>query len=129
MTRKIQKFLYTIAEILNAWSGMEALVIIYVPSFLENELVSKFMIGDKCDTINPILETYFSKFLEGNNTCLEIQTVLEKGFWLFLVATVFFVILSFVLLKICRNALNERLPEHVKHVKEFLKIKKEERIV
>jgi len=126
MTRKIQKFLYTIAEILNAWSGMEALVIIYVPSFLENELVSKFMIGDKCDTINPILETYFSKFLEGNNTCLEIQTVLEKGFWLFLVATVFFVILSFVLLKICRNALNERLPEHVK---EFLKIKKEERIV
>ena len=105
---------------------MEALVIIYVPSFLENELVSKFMIGDKCDTINPILETYFSKFLEGNNTCLEIQTVLEKGFWLFLVAIVLFVILSFVLLKICRNALNERLPEHVK---EFLKIKKEERIV
>ena len=125
MTRKIQKFLYNIAEILNAWSGIDALVIIYVPSFLEIELFNKFMIGDKCDAIDPILETYFSEFLDGNNTCFKIQTVFEIGFWLLLVATVLFLILSFVLLTIFRNALNERLPDHVK---ELLKIKKEERI-
>ena len=126
MTRKIQKFLYNIAEILNAWCGIDALVIIYVPSFLEIELFNKFMIGDKCDTIDQILETYFSEFLDGNNTCFKIQTVFEIGFWLLLVATVLFLILSFVLLTIFRNALNERLPDHVK---ELLKIKKEERIV
>ena len=111
---------------LNACSGIDALVIIYVPSFLEIELFNKFMIGDKCDAIDPILETYFSEFLDGNNTCFKIQTVFEIGFWLLLVATVLFLILSFVLLTIFRNALNERLPDHVK---ELLKIKKEERIV
>ena len=125
MTRKTQKILYTIAEKLNAWSCIDVFVITAIPSISQIELITKFMVGDKCNTIDPIFEAYFSKYLDGYNTCLKVKIYLEKGFWLFFVAAALFFISSFVILKMCRNALHERLPDHVK---EFVKLEKEEKI-
>ena len=125
MPRKTQTILYAIAEILNAWSCIDVFVIAIVASLTEIEQFTKFIVGDKCNTIDPIIKTYFSKILNGHDTCFQVQTYLEEGCWLFFAAAVSFFISSFVILKVCRNALNERLPDHVK---EFLKMKKEERI-
>ena len=121
MPRKAQKFLYSIAEILNAWSCIDVFVIAIIASIAQISQFAKFMVGDKCDSINPYIQSYFSKTLNGHDTCFEVQTYLEEGCWLFFGAAISFFISSFVILKVCRNALNERLPDHVK---EYLKMKK-----
>ena len=121
MKRKAQKFFYSTAEILNAWSCIDVFVIAIIASLTEITQFTKFIVGDKCDKIDPIIQKYFSKTLDGHDTCFEVQTYLEEGCWLFFAAAISFFISSFVILKVCRNALNERLPEHVK---EYLKMKK-----
>ena len=125
MTRKAQTIIYSIAEILNAWSCIDVFVIAIVASLTEIEQFTKFIVGDKCNSIDPIIKKYFSKILDGHDTCFQVKTYLQEGCWLFFAAAVSFFITSFVILKVCRNALNERLPENVK---EYLKTKKEERI-
>ena len=121
MPRKAQKFLYSIAEILNAWSCIDVFVIAIIASIAQITQFAKFMVGDKCDSIDPLIQKYFSKTLDGHDTCFEVQTYLEKGCWIFFCAAISFFISSFVILKVCRNALNERLPDHVK---EYLRNKK-----
>ena len=121
MPRKAQKFLYSIAEILNAWSCIDVFVIALLAGVLQIAQFAKFMVGDKCDSIDPIIHNYFSKTLDGHDSCFEVQTYLSEGSWLFFSAAITFFIASFVILKVCRNALNERLPDHVK---EYLKMKK-----
>ena len=125
MPRKYQKILYNIAEILNAWSCIDVFVIALIAGVVQIAQFAKFMVGDKCDSIDPIIQSYFSKTLNGHDTCFEVQTYLEKGCWLFFGAAISFFISSFVILKVCRNALNERLPDHVK---EYLKMKKNQSI-
>ena len=121
MSRRAQKFLYSIAEILNAWSCIDVFVIALLASVLQIAQFAEFMVGDKCDSIDPIIHNYFSKTLNGHDSCFEVQTYLLEGSWLFFAAAITFFIASFVILKVCRNALNERLPDHVK---EYLKMKK-----
>ena len=125
MTRKAQTILYTIAEILNAWSCIDVFVIAIIGNLTEIAQFTKFIVGDKCNSIDPIIKKYFSKILDDHDTCFQVKTYLQEGCWLFFAAAVSFFITSFVILKICRNALNERLPEHVK---EYLKMKNDERI-
>ena len=125
MKRKTQKILYKIVEILNAWSCIEVFVLAIISSSIQVDLFTKFIVGDKCNTVNPLLKKYFSKILDGHDTCLEIITKLHEGCWIFVAAAVSFVFTSFVILKVSRNALNERLPEHVK---EYLKMKNEKGI-
>ena len=121
MSRRAQKFLYSIAEILNAWSCIDVFVIALLAGVLQIAQFAKFMVGDKCDSIDPIIHNYFSKTLNGHDSCFEVQTYLLEGSWLFFAAAITFFIASFVILKVCRNALNERLPDHVK---KYLKMKK-----
>ena len=120
MTRKNQKIFYSIGEILNAWSSIDVFVIALLSGVSQIGLFAKFLVGDKCDDINPIIKKYFSKILEGHDTCFEVEADLSGGIWLFLAAAVSLFIISFVILKECRNALNERLPDNVK---EYLKMK------
>jgi hypothetical protein len=122
MPRKYQKILYSIGEILNAWSCIDVFVIAIIAGVAQIGQFAKFLVGDKCNDINPIIEKYFSKTLEGHDTCFEVQTYLSEGCWFFFAAAISFFIASFVILKVCRNALNERLPDNVK---EYLRMKKQ----
>ena len=121
MPRKAQNILYTIAEILNAWSCIDVFVIALIAGVVQIGQFAKFLVGDKCDFIDGIIQDYFYKVLEGHNSCFDVQTYLSEGSWIFFSAAITFFIASFIILKVCRNALNERLPDHVK---EFLKKKK-----
>ena len=124
MPRKAQRILYDIAEVLNAWSCIGVFVIAIFASLLEIGQFAKFMVGDKCDAINPIIQKYFADILGEHDSCFEVQTYLEEGCWLFFCAAISFFVSSFAIMKVCRNSLNERLPDHVK---EYLKMKKRER--
>ena len=78
-------------------------------SLTEIEQFTKFIVGDRCEQIDPIIQKYFTRLLDGYNTCFQVKTYLEEGCWLFFCAAISFFISSFVILKVCRNALNERL--------------------
>ena len=123
LPRKRQNILYNLAEILNAWSCIDVFVIALIAGVVQIGQFAKFLVGDKCDLIDPILKQYFSNILGVHNSYFEVQTYLSEGSWLFFRAVVTFFIASFVILKVCRNALNERLPDHVKEYLEMKKIK------
>ena len=126
LPRKTQMFLYSIIEILDAWSCLDVFVLGIIAALVEIGQFTEFIVGDKCDAINPFIEKYFSKTLEGHNTCFEVQTYLESGCWLLFAAAIIFFISSYFVMRVCRNALNERLPDNVK---EYLKnLEKGERI-
>ena len=109
------------AEILNAWSCLDVFVLSIIAAILQISQFTEFIVGDKCDAINPIVEKYFSDILGGHNTCFEVKAYLESGCWMLFAATIIFYVVTYAVLKICRNALDERLPDNVK---EYLKSKK-----
>ena len=114
LPRKTQKFFYAIIEILNAWSCLDVFVLAIIAAITEIGTFTEFIVGDKCDDINPFISKYFETILEGHNTCFEVQAYLKSGCWLLFVAAITFFITSNYVMKVCRNALNERLPDHVK---------------
>jgi hypothetical protein len=120
LPRKAQKFFYSIAEILNAWSCLDVFVLAIIAAILEIGKFTEFIVGDKCDAINPFIEKYFDKTLDGHNTCFEVKAYLKSGCWLLFIAAIIFLISSNIVMRVCRNALNERLPDNVK---EYLKNK------
>ena len=125
LRRREQKILLIIAEILNAWSCYDVFIIALIATVDGIEKFTNLIIDDKCKGINPFIKNYFSGMLKGNDTCYHVKASTNEGCWLYFSMAVFSLILSFVILNACRNALNERLPEHVK---EYLKIKNEEKI-
>ena len=126
LPRKIQKFFYNIAEILNAWSCLDVFIIAIIAAIMQISQFTGFIVGDKCDAINPFIEKYFYDSLDGYNTCFEVKAELQSGCGILFTAAIMFFILTKIVMKVCRIALNERLPDNVK---EYLKnLKEGERI-
>ena len=121
MPRKAQKVLYSIAEILSAWSCTEVFIIALTASLSGIENFTQFVINDKFGRYQPLVKKYFSGILNGNDTLFKVDPSYKIGFWLYFPGEVFFLITSFTTLIVGRNALNERLPDHVK---DYLKIEK-----
>ena len=118
LPRKAQKFFYSITEILNAWSCLDVFVLAIIAAIVEIGQFTEFIVGDKCDAIDPFIAKYFYKTLDGHNTCFEVRAYLKSGCWILFAAAIIFFISSNIVMKVCRNALDERLPDNVK---EFLK--------
>ena len=114
LPRRVQKIFYAIIEILNAWSCLDVFVLSIIAAITEIGTFTEFIVGDKCDAINPFIDKYFDKKLNGHDTCFEVQAYLREGYWLLFVAAIIFFITSNYVMKVCRNALDERLPDHVK---------------
>ncbi len=124
LSRKIQKFIYTICEILNAWSCIDVFVISIIAAIVEISQFTAFIVGDKCDFINPFLAKFFDNTLNGHDTCFEVEAYLQSGCWILFAAAIMYFIGSMVVMKVCRNALYERLPPEVKEYVNSMKNKK-----
>ena len=85
MPRKVQNILYNIAEILNAWSCIDVFVIALIAGVVQIGQFALFLVGDKCDFIDPFIKKYFSNILGVHNSCFYVQTYLSEGSWIFLV--------------------------------------------
>ena len=68
MTKQAQKGMLVATEVLNAWSGLDVLVLALIASIIEIKSFVKFMVGDKCDVINDILVKYMDTPLDGRST-------------------------------------------------------------
>jgi hypothetical protein len=124
LSRKIQKFIYTICEILNAWSCIDVFVVSIIAAIVEISQFAAFIVGDKCNFINPFLEKFFAETLDNHNTCFEVEAYLQSGCWILFAAAIMYFIGSMVVMKVCRNALYERLPPEVKEYVNSMKNKK-----
>ena len=123
LSRKIQKFIYTICEILNAWSCIDVFVVSIIAAIVEISQFTAFIVGDKCDFINPFLEKFFDETLDGHDTCFEVNANLQSGCWILFAAAIMYFIGSMVVMKVCRNALYERLPPEAKEYVNSMKNK------
>ena len=125
LTRKIQIIIYSISEILNAWSCLDVFIFSIIFGVQIGEFTN-FIAKDKCGPINPFFKKYFNDYLDGHTMCIEVYIYLQNGCWILLISIIMYYIVSIIIMKICRNALYERLP---KEVKDYLKDKKNQNVV
>lgn len=108
MTRKLQDFFYQACEVMYAWSCMDVFVVSIMAAVLEIAQFALFMVGDRCDFLEPILDKYFAGILGDYNSCFEVIAVLDDGCWILFSAVIFYTIVTNVYMRICREALASR---------------------
>jgi len=109
-TRRIQKYIMIACEVMNAWSCLEVFVVSILAAILEISQFTTFMVGDKCDFIQPYIERFFADLLEGHVVCFEVAAALQSGCWLLFIACIIYIIASMIVMRVCRSALEKRMP-------------------
>eukprot|EP01107_Rhizomastix_libera_P015512 TRINITY_DN5883_c0_g1_i2.p1 TRINITY_DN5883_c0_g1~~TRINITY_DN5883_c0_g1_i2.p1 ORF type:complete len:1062 (-),score=218.99 TRINITY_DN5883_c0_g1_i2:3-3188(-) len=104
-----QRKVFKAAEILNSWSATDVLSVTFIASLAELRQFTRFLVGDKCNFINPVLERYFSPVLGGYTTCLDVITTLHFGCWILLAASVVNSFFSFFVMHSFREKINLRM--------------------
>ncbi|GMH69373.1 hypothetical protein TL16_g05142, partial [Triparma laevis f. inornata] len=108
---KAQSRFFVLAEITNAWSAMEVVVLSVVAALLEIQQFAAFIIGSKCDAINAIIAKIpeIDQLLDGNDKCFDVQATLgPESFFLFSGAIVSCVV-SWGMLRMGHTALGDRV--------------------
>ena len=108
MTRWWQNLFYKACEVMYAWSCMDVFVVSIMAAILEISQFAVFMVGDKCDFIQPIIEKYFKEILGDYDSCFEVVAVLAQGSWILFPAVIFYTIVANVYMRVCQNALEAR---------------------
>lgn len=110
MRRKVQRAFYIAAEYLYAWNCLDVFIISILAAVLEISQFAAFMVGDKCDVINPIVKMFFSDepLIKGHKTCFDVVTRLEKGSWILFGAALIHTIATIILSKVSERVINAR---------------------
>ncbi len=103
MRQKARLRVFNVAEILRAWSAMEVFVLSVIAALTELEQFAQFLVGDRCDFINPVLHKYFSSFLNGSDKCFDVTTTLTWGCWIMFVACVLYLAVGQVVMSLCHS--------------------------
>merc|ERR1712100_157707 len=114
LTVKGQRMFLVLAQIMNAWSGLDVFVVAILACVLEISQFANFILSDTgADVINPYLPTLFSFFPNWNQmlqdgggaTIFTLTTQLEPGFWLLAVAAILSTGIGQVTLNKCSRSL------------------------
>ena len=65
-----------------------------------------FMVGDKCDALNKVLETLLKKQTKGK--CFDVATQLNSGAWLLFAAALISSATAYFVMAIAKTAIHER---------------------
>ena len=76
LTINMQKSIFLLAEISNAWCALDVLCASVVACILEIRQFAAFMVGDKCDNLNLVLSKYMDSQLHGEDVCFDVKTTL-----------------------------------------------------
>jgi len=97
LTVKGQRTFLVLAQVMNAWSGLDVFVVAILACVLEISQFANFILGDTgLDAINPYMPLIFSFFPQWNQmlqdgggaTIFTLTTQLKPGFWLLAVAAI-----------------------------------------
>lgn len=94
---------FVFAEILRAWSAMEVFVLSVIAALTELEQFAQFLVGNRCDFINPILSKYFAPFLDGNTKCFDVTTTLTSGCWIMFVGCLLYIVIGQIVMSLCHE--------------------------
>ncbi|KAH0792051.1 hypothetical protein GPJ56_004060 [Histomonas meleagridis] len=119
LKRKIQKGLYKTCEVMYAWSCLDVFVIAVLAAVLEISQFAQFMVGDKCDMIDPIVQQYFSQeeYVKGHETCFQVITVLLKGAYIMVGAAVMHDLTTIVVNIVARRSLEGKKEDEMENDK------------
>jgi len=116
MTYKMQKRVFVVVEILNAWAALEVFVVSIIAALLEIQQFAAFIIGDKCDGIDQILQKYFADQLDGDVTCFDVIATLEDGCWLLFSACLIYVAVGSLVIRTTHKILTEREEAYINSI-------------
>eukprot|EP01088_Endostelium_zonatum_P017357 TRINITY_DN5082_c0_g1_i1.p1 TRINITY_DN5082_c0_g1~~TRINITY_DN5082_c0_g1_i1.p1 ORF type:complete len:1107 (-),score=186.33 TRINITY_DN5082_c0_g1_i1:147-3467(-) len=111
LTFTVQKRLFIILEVLNAWSGLDVFVVGIIAAILEVQQFAGFIVGSKCDKVNPILDSLMGRELVesgAGEVCFGVKADLNKGCWLLFAAALLELGVSIFVMRTCHRALNRR---------------------
>ncbi|EAX89982.1 hypothetical protein TVAG_124530 [Trichomonas vaginalis G3] len=110
MTYRAQKRIYVAAEVMYAWACLDVFIISILAAVLEISQFARFMVGDKCDQIDPIIKMFFANepLINGHETCFDVVTTLNEGSWYLFSAAVAHTIATLLVNFFARKALDER---------------------
>jgi len=114
LTVKGQRTFLVLAQVMNAWSGLDVFVVAILACVLEISQFANFILGDTgLDAINPYMPLIFSFFPEWNQmlqdgggaTIFTLTTQLKPGFWLLAIAAILSTGIGQVTLNKCSRSL------------------------
>ena len=109
LKRTVQYYWFRVCDVLYAWSCADVFIISIIAAVLQIQQFAGFMVGDKCDFIQPYIEEYFGELLGDYPTsCFEVIARLESGCYLLFVAVILHTILTLLFTKSADKALNVR---------------------
>ncbi|ELR22307.1 uncharacterized protein ACA1_252520 [Acanthamoeba castellanii str. Neff] len=71
-------------------------------------VVTEFIIGSRCDIINPLLAQYFGPYLDGDTKCFDVIATLDDGCFFLFAACAIYIIVGLGVQIACHKALRER---------------------
>jgi hypothetical protein len=108
LTPKLQRRVFVITEVMNAWSALDVVVVSVIVAVLELQTLTQFIIGGRCDLINSILEEYFGSVLGGDKRCFDVRATLDDGCWLLFTACLINIAVGLLVQLTCHKVLRER---------------------
>lgn len=99
---------YVAAEVLNAWSALDVFVVAIMAGVLEIQQFAAFIVGDKCDAINGLIEQYFDKALGGDDKCFDVTATLDHGCWILFCAVLIAMFAGQMVTAAAYNAVDQR---------------------
>jgi len=102
LPRKLQRKVWVICQISNAWACADVLVVTLLLCFMEIGTFAKFLVGGKCGTVNPVLAKYTPY-----DSCFEVSMGLNYGFFVLLAAVVISLGASFFVASECAAVLED----------------------
>jgi len=114
LSHMLQRRLFYLTEVLNAWSAIDVLVIAIIAALLEIEQFAQFIIGGRCDLINEALIALdkggvgASIGLHGEDQCFDVMASLVTGCWILFSACIFYLSATYVVMRTCHFALVQR---------------------
>lgn len=108
MTPRLQRGVFIVTEVFNAWSALEVNVVSIIAVLLQVSQFTAFTVGDRCDLVNPILAKYLGPYLDGYNVCFELIATLEQGCWLLFTSCVIYIAVGLLVQLTCHRAMRER---------------------
>lgn len=103
-----QLFVLSVAEIANAWSAVEVFVLSIAASVFEISTFASFMIGDKCDLIDHILQ---EQNVSQMTTCYAVRSFLAANSFCLITAVLLNSAWTSLTLRLAHLALDERIKE------------------
>jgi len=96
---KYNQWLKTPARVLYAWSAPDVLFVSMVAATLEMHLFVRFVIGDRCDGLNALLQKFMDDELAGDDKCFDVVTSLKPGCFVLGASSLLFFVGGFFIIR------------------------------